>query len=359
MESAWIQCIEATRLELNELELGLGRSGAEDPELRLYLRVMQAFFNHEPKVIERIIQETAGRPGISETLVNLIQMRLLLKSQPIDLAKMEALRLLVMTSTRSVWQAEAAFVSASAHQAAKSYESAEEQYREAARLYHQCGAVRKSLRASLSALASRSCLYPHFRLFSEYHQIVQKSLEINEGLTAATALINISREFQILEGFQLALRYCHRALEIFGRMAFASREHGMALVHRADLLLSLGRSPQAQEDLMYALTFNHPEVQAACEVLSQRHHLSLKTVSSEQLVPTWQERLHEGSKLGGKLGELGERLIELLSQRPHSKFELMQILYGDQIDSESRENRLKNLIFRVRSRAPQLIYIPR
>lgn len=356
LEGLWIQVIEATRLELNDLEVNCGQSLSGDPELMLYLRIMQAFFSGQGDLIERAIRDNTGNRDISADLLILIRMRRLLKTQPVDLEKIVALNEAMNGPSWPLWRAEALYVCASAHQALKFYEVAEKSYKEAASLYNRGGAVRKALRASLSAVASRSCLYPHFRLFSEYHQIVEKSLEINEGLTAATALINISREFQLLEGFHLALKYCYRALEILGRQAFGSREHGMGLVHRADLLFKLERTHQAQEDLFYALTFNHPEVQTACEVLSKKYQLELKTIQPNQILPTWQERLHEGNKPDAKLGELGERLLELLSQRPHSKFELMQILYGDQIDLESRENRLKNLIFRVRSRLPQLIY---
>ena len=55
------------------------------------------------------------------------------------------------------------------------------------------------------------------------------------------------------------------------------------------------------------------------------------------------------------LGRLEEKLIGLLAQKPQDKFLLISELYGTDLPISSTEPRLKNIIYRMRKRFPDLI----
>jgi hypothetical protein len=68
--------------------------------------------------------------------------------------------------------------------------------------------------------------------------------------------------------------------------------------------------------------------------------------------PTWLERLAEGKNSEEPLSDLEDRLLVLLSCKPRDKYYLIQDLYGEKIDFVAAENRLKNIISRLRKKRP-------
>ncbi|MNL58796.1 hypothetical protein D3C87_1824650 [compost metagenome] len=52
-----------------------------------------------------------------------------------------------------------------------------------------------------------------------------------------------------------------------------------------------------------------------------------------------------------------DRLVCLVSCRPRDKFEIIDDLYGEKIDFDAAENRLKNLLNRLRKKRPGLIQL--
>ena len=75
---------------------------------------------------------------------------------------------------------------------------------------------------------------------------------------------------------------------------------------------------------------------------------------------TWEHRLEHLLACGAApeaqaLSPLEERLLEFIAASPKTKFEIMDHLYGDRLNTEVRENRLKNLLNRLRKKRPELI----
>jgi hypothetical protein len=346
----WIVVMEASLGELQniEAELQLGN----EPELLYYSRVLIAYFRQD------VIALVSLRGEVPNLLLSyLTSMRLEVRKTSTDLATIESLKKQVQEETTDLlFLGEAAFIAAVAHQAAKSFVSSEKYYREAAAKLKAGGAKKKALRALMSSLAAYSCVYPESRLFAEYMEIYKQAMEIMDFQTAGTVQMNISREFQRLDGLNIALDYVTQSIVLFERGAQGSREHGLSLVHRAHLYLQLHRFADAENDFFLALLNPNVEVQSACEVLSEKYHLNLKTLKSDRVLATWQERKNEAGTLK-PLGKLESELILILSKKPCTKFELMDALYGTLIDHESKENRLKNLMSRVRTRFPGLILL--
>ena len=72
--------------------------------------------------------------------------------------------------------------------------------------------------------------------------------------------------------------------------------------------------------------------------------------------PTWLERLAE-ERTGELMTDLEDRMIALLSSKPRDKYMLIEDLYGDRIALDAAENRLKNLLNRLRKKMPGKILL--
>jgi hypothetical protein len=68
---------------------------------------------------------------------------------------------------------------------------------------------------------------------------------------------------------------------------------------------------------------------------------------------TWDERL--GEKDAPRLTKLEQRVLELLNEGSKTKMELIESLYGDRLSQSVTQNRLHNLMSRLRKRFPELI----
>lgn len=346
----WITLIQSNLTELFDLEENLVTSSrSEEADLLFYTRVMINYYRENPAGIESLLNSQSFD---SAALKLLAEMRLaILRNE--SLGEITRLQIAINAiDLNDLIKGESLFVAAFAHQKIGDFVVAETLFRESGAYLKKVGAHNKFLRARMSAIAAFSCIYPDSRLFSEYLSVYQSAILSKENLTAGTCLLNISREFQRLEAWDLALEYANQSLHLLEDGHYGSREFGLSLVHRAYLLLQMKCSiDQLSKDLMIALSITHPDVQSSCASLAEMFQVNLKFLPLKtDFLPTWKERKAEMSVQAGKLGEMESQLIVLLAEKPHSKFELLDLLFGDRIDHESRENRFKNLLFRVRTR---------
>ena len=356
----WQMIIETTLDGLPEIERKLlSLQSDETVQLQLfYVRVLIAYFRNNPSVIQNLLQDNHKLLQISPALTHLTKMRLLLRQNQFELFEMIKLKELVcqLEMSPSIFLAEAEFISATACLSQGENLIAEKHYQKAASEFEKVGCIKKSLRAQLSSLAAYSCAYPDSRLFYEYNVLYEKAILVEEHLTAGTALLNISRELQKLRASSQALATIDKAIEILRSSFQGSREFGLSLAHRADLLFQLNRIIEAEHDTIHALCNPYPEVQAACEVLAQKNNLDLVLLKNKKVLPTWEERQKE-IPVKEILSPMESLLIKLISEKPRSKFELMDTLFGEKISLDSKDNRLKNLISRTRSKVPGVIQL--
>src|SRR5690606_27034813 len=113
-------------------------------------------------------------------------------------------------------------------------------------------AHKKSLKAKLNELAAESKIYPEKKLITDYFLLAKRSLALRESNVAATAFLNISREYQKLGCYLAALRYANRSIRLLGR-DFGTLTYYSALVHRAHLFYQLNRPKDAALDYQAAL----------------------------------------------------------------------------------------------------------
>jgi tetratricopeptide (TPR) repeat protein len=201
------------------------------------------------------------------------------------------------------------------------------------------------------------------RLISDYFFVHNKALEVGEKSVAGLALQNISREYQKMGAVRLALKTIQQSIDLL------SSEHGslnyyLSLVHRCQLFFQSGRREEALLDYESCKVASFLEIQGAVEVLKPYYEGSsvpqdLAPEVEKSLTPTWKERTLEPIQISAgesaDFTRLESDLIRALSSGPKDKFELMQALYGDRLDLDVMENRLKNLLARARKKLPKLI----
>jgi hypothetical protein len=269
--------------------------------------------------------------------------------------------------TSPLWRGECAFVAAMAYEQMGDHQKCKDLYLRASQLLEQGGASRKSVRALQNHVAEESRLFPQKRLIPDYNYVYRKAKKVRDYGVAGMALMNISREYQLLKAHSAALKFANRAL------AYAERERGsrcfyLILAHRCHVLMEMGRREEAKLDFDELKAAPFPEVKAVMEVLTKLFFDPSISLTDGSILPAnWSERLKEteAPDQAGSLhkiesirpAELETTLIQLLDERPRDKFELVSALYGDQIGFVVAENRLKNLLNRVRKKSPGAIVL--
>jgi len=169
-----------------------------------------------------------------------------------------------------------------------------------------------------------------------------------------------ARSKVILGAYDVALVYSQLALEHL-EAEYGSLHYGLSLANRCHTYLLMGREYEANLDFQKALSITHVEVQGALEVLTRMRsgNIAYDDAFNHPLIPTWRERYQEFLKNAGvsggqfpKLSELEQKVVGLLSKEPMSKHSLIQEIYGIEIDFFAAENRLKNLLNRLRQKIP-------
>lgn len=293
-------------------------------------------------------------------IVHLCELRYIIRNGAVDKNCIDNYNQLI-PSLPSFWNGEFQFVLSNAAAILNLHELSLNYSLRSAKEFKRIGALKKSVRALMNALASESCIRPEKHYLPDLLYIYRSAKAAGDSISVGTTLINISREYQKLGLFNIAVKYANRSIAIFTRSNPAGLDYCLALTHRAYLYCEIGVYPNAAVDIEAALISNFPEVQSAVKIMSEKF-LNLKfaqrtpknQLSNTQFTnPSWTERRSED--LPKHTSKLESKLIDILIKKPQSKSELCRLLYGDRIDIFAKENRLGNLLNRVRKRHPYLI----
>lgn len=333
---------ELLRMELEELPA----------HLEFYRQTLLLFHRGDTEGLGRHLKKTdslTGHPHAEIVCLCSELRRQILAGKP-DVALMNRL---ASNAVPSQWRGEACVLVAYAWELHEDFESALRLHKKAALWLTKIGAHGKSLRARSNMIANLSNVEPERRLIPEYLYLNREAARLGQWNVVATTFLNVSREYQAMGAFGVALRYCGQAIE-----ACASDLEGqiyfLAILHRAHLYFQTGRPLDARADLELASTSDFPVVNAA--------HAELRKILGEaagaeetRLAPlTWKNRAEKDGKIQ-RLSAVEEKLIAYLAEKPRSKFEIADHLWGADTHPLTAENRLKNLIHRVRKKAPGLI----
>lgn len=257
-----------------------------------------------------------------------------------------------------LWQAELAFVKGLLYSYQHDYKNQKQSFLESYSLFKNCEAMTIALLAYQNVLASEASLHPEKRLTVEYYHLMNLALKHEIYNTAGLCALNISREYQLVSANLSALRLSNLAVEYL-RQDIGTQHYGLALCHRAQLLFEMNRLAEAKVDLEETYLFDFIEVHHARQFVEKLINNDSRPTLENKMVSAWLRRKTK-SELGGNLnfGVAEEKLLELLSEGPKDKSTLLESIFSEEIqnlDYDVLINRFKNLLSRIRKKAPELI----
>lgn len=332
--------------------------------LAIYRSCLIAFNQGEAFAIKEqllALSSTAKDPE-ERTIRALVELRLRLLENSCTadfLAQVQPLE-----KTPELWQGELSLLMASCYSPLAEHHKALEWLRNAVQGFRAIGAERKLLRAEMNIIVARSLIDPELRCLAEYFYIFRKAKKLKEWTTAATAMLNISREYQRVGAFRAALKICKRGIR-YCDSNMGSQIYYLLIAHRAHLYLQLGRESEAEIDMEFIRISPHVEVRTAYQLLTEMQNRSSagSNLPSEKIqLPNWRERIEEfrlqsSVKKKVTLSGLEEDLIQIVAEKSRDKFEICDRLFGSEVHPLVAENRLKNIIFRIRKKLPGLLVL--
>ncbi len=362
METQEKQILESSVLELEKVLMSLK---PESP-IYFYSRVLFLYLNGRNSELCELIENYAHQKNKSELwalLLLLAEMRKHIRQHTQLLPEnLELLQKIESTSHDIAWKGETNFVLAIYSEVHKQDGKALDFYKSAQKHFHSTGLLKKSAKAFHNAVACESRLHPDRKLIPEYFQASQLAIEAQDWGTAGTALNNISREYQLMKAPEAALKYATQALEYLKRDSYGTYHFYNTLCHRCHLNLTLGYHSAALLDYQEACAARFPEIQALLPKLHEwLNSLGIKSqtekgVSNAQFLrPTWKSRSALILTEKNKLSEQESHVLQALLSGPQSRHDLIEKIWGNSVDFFSLENRLKQILHRIRKKSPTLI----
>lgn len=163
---------------------------------------------------------------------------------------------------------------------------------------------------------------------------ISLAIKVDDFTTQIAALTSLTQEYESLGCLNLAYEECLKAIELAKKYIFGSFNFCYLLLLGAKLAIGTGRAEIASEYIKLVETFNFTELNAKlCEV---KEYLNI----------------NESKEI---LSRDEQRLIALLAEGPKDKYFLIEKIYGAG-ETESLENRLKQLLLRLRKKKEGLIF---
>lgn len=162
---------------------------------------------------------------------------------------------------------------------------------------------------------------------------INKAEACEDHNTVIAALTSLSQEYEALGCLNLAYEECSKAMVLAKKHCFGSFNFCSVLLIGIKLSAQIGNLDLALENLKLVETFDfkelEEEVMAAKALIDSQE--SAETLSGDE-----------------------QKLIQLLTTSPKDKYFLIERLYGSG-DSESLDNRLKQLFLRLRKKRKGLV----
>lgn len=257
----------------------------------------------------------------------------------------------------SLWLGEISFVKALLYGAQHAYDREFAAYSEAHFHLEKAGASAKALLALHNSLATLQSVKPNKIFIVEYTSLLDKALKKKCFSTAGLSALNLSRQYQTLGSTNVSLKFANLAIKCLKR-DLGTQHYGLALCQRAHVLFEMARGAEALLDLEEAKAFDFVEVKNAIrwlESFSKQTHFE----PEGNQAPAWATRgLPVETSNATHFGVAEEKLIRSLAKMPMAKDQLLEAIYPQEsksLDYEVLVNRLKNLLARVRRKAPELI----
>ncbi|MGE0525500.1 MAG: hypothetical protein AB7G93_00050 [Bdellovibrionales bacterium] len=337
--------------------------GTVPDEILSYAQIRFYYLRCESDLLEKYLQSDFLTPRI-RALGNL---RLEIRRHAVNKEKLisQVDARLAEFSESLLWQGEVHMVSAMAFEVCGDDLQALSHYQMSQVKFNAAGETRKALFAEINQLAALSRVRPKAHRIYEYQRLRFKALNAQVHSVAATAGVNLSREYQRLGAKNLALRAVNEAIDILIQHDFGTYQYWLALAQRCHVLLELNENGLARIDFEEIAISQLPEAQSIAAHLREAHRAFRDLLpSAEPTVPfawpaTWAERKrrHEILRLRSRrnLSELEESVVTALSEKPRRLSELAVLIYGDKLALEHTEDRIKKVLNRLRAKYRGLV----
>ena len=337
-----------------------------EPVCRHYAEVVLHFMNSNIEALSAKLIEFKMDPKLQEDLApyiedlqSITELRLLLRTKKITLSY---LKTVLEKNLSEAFEAEKYFLLGRCFEELNDENENIRCALKAAALYKKLGCEKKSIAAFYNAIVAESRLIPHKSYISEYQSVIQQCEKINDFTFAGVTQVMLSREYQIIGSLTEAYRLSEVGLKRL-QCDRGSFQYYHALLHQADVLIQLERFEEAKSQMHETKLAHFPEIKAArtlLECLIDRSKTWNRDLEKD-LIPTWKERLSLLSQkdlqeqTSASLTELEMKLVKILWNGPHNKWDMITKIYSDTKDSEVLENRFKNLIARTKKKLPNTI----
>jgi len=339
----------------------------EELWIRLYAKTLCAYLKSDLKSLKENIEEMKSyKTDFFSDLDLISELRLEIRNRKVNENTLQ--RVLLISNKNKLLTGEIFFILGLAYEILNNEEKCKSAYLQAAEHLEKIGSNRKAVKALFNALAAETRMHKDNKKYlPDYSQFIRRAKALKNYSVVGIAYLNISREYQKIGALTAALKYATLAIGYLNKYDYGSLDYYSALTHRAHVWIDLGRHTDAKMDMELAQIADFVEIKSALLVLDSilNGQKNILQISMNLLFPGWRERLLECKTYINKnflqpmrpslSGALEGKLLSLLHSGPRDKFFLMDELYGKNLSIETRENRLKNLLNRIRTKSPGLI----
>jgi hypothetical protein len=317
-------------------------------KFKVYRSILIAFFKGESETLLSISSQLSQKSP--EKTLALYRYRLRTKtSRPYMIEELQN----ESSSWQDPWKVEAFFTISMIAADNNLNESYLKFSQKSSNLLESLGSKKKSCLAMLNVLVAKTRMNPNLHLIPEYNFLFKLSRKRKSFKVAGICLQNIAKEYLELGALQLSLNFVNKSIQYLDR-EYGSMNYFLALAQKAHTLMMLDRPVETQKVLQVLKLSRYPEVLEAARVIEYKlGKLKKEEITRGNLTEAWTNLLEIGPNV--KLGELEQKVIKTLSQDSLTRYELMVKIYGTNISHESAENRLKNLMNRIKKNVPGLI----
>jgi tetratricopeptide (TPR) repeat protein len=220
-------------------------------------------------------------------------------------------------------------------------------YETAEKLYSQLNCKNKELKCEINKYCTLYNEKKDPSLVHYYFKCYRESVQIKNFELMCISLNNISRTYYGMRAYLTAFKYNSKAMSLINFTAPYFRES--AKLHHAEILFHIGKPTESAQLIEEVSLSSFSEMREAARFVSEN-----KTKTDTKNLPEpYQIKLSHVFKLSQ--GEA--KVFDFLMTGPKDLSEIIDYLYGQKISYTSAQNRLGNLLFRVRKKTNKKIVI--
>ena len=296
-----LQLLEIIEFDLMSLNKALLSGDFENQGTESYARILRSYLQNDIHNLKNILSPQ----DLSPEFRHLASLRLMIleKKQDIDSLK----EVITYNIDNKILSAERDFILGTAFLRIKENLHAREHFKKAYKELDSIGAKNKGLKALMNVVVAESRIDNKRKLIGDYELIAEKANQIGNKIIQAICIHNISKEFQKVGGFELALKYANNSIELM-KGDIGALHYYEAILHRSHVLIDLGRYQQAYLDFERAKISNHSQIKNALKcieiMLGEK-----KLIPGAYLEPAWHSKLAslKGSLQANKMTKIEEQ----------------------------------------------------